>query len=109
LSRAVTTRVATLSLSSFRALTIHILNAASVPIFSSPLSKYVFDCCVILWLTNFSFNWQMSGFYNNLVDYIAICIIVNRTHVRSLGTVTDVSSVVDSSEVDEQEAWDLLT
>jgi hypothetical protein len=53
---------------------------------------------------NFSFDWQMSSFYNNLVDYIAVCVLVNQNRRYSIGAVTDVSSVVDSSEIDEQEA-----
>jgi hypothetical protein len=58
-----------------------------------------------------SFNWQMSSFYNNLVDYIAICIIVNQGNTRAFPTtveeLTDFSSVVDSSDIDEQgdENW----
>jgi hypothetical protein len=51
-----------------------------------------------------SFNWQMSSFYDNLVNYIMICIIVNQGNTRAFPTMveelTDFSLVVDSSDVD---------
>ena len=77
-----------------------LINIVCIPGLPSPFPKSVLSLTIAVSGTQRSYSivWQISSFFNEITEYLAICLVIDRNLSLALTEVIDISDVSNSKD-----------